>query len=103
MCCGKDAIGSGAVAALSLALAIGACTAAFSLLDALVFRPLPVRDPQSLVYLARSRVDRPYDERFSTIFSYPHFQRFRDAVAGRADVFSLSFQSLRSCVLPRRR
>ena len=32
-------------AVASLALAIGACTAAFALLDALVFRPLPQDDP----------------------------------------------------------
>ncbi len=36
-------------AILSLGLGIGANTAIFSLLDALMFRPLPVRDPQSLV------------------------------------------------------
>src|SRR5215471_12520169 len=33
-----------ATAILSLALAIGACTAAYSLIDALILRPLPVRD-----------------------------------------------------------
>src|SRR5580693_4310437 len=33
-----------AAAILSLALAIGACTAAYSLIDALILRPLPVRD-----------------------------------------------------------
>src|SRR5690348_5611615 len=37
----------------SLALAIGACTAAFCLLDALVFRGLPVPDAASLINLAR--------------------------------------------------
>ncbi len=37
-----------AAAVLSLALAIGACTAAFQLVDALFLRPMPVRDPGSL-------------------------------------------------------
>ena len=37
----------------SLALAIGACTAAFLLIDALMFRPLPVRAPHQLFDLAR--------------------------------------------------
>ena len=34
-----------ATAVVSLSLALGACATAFSLLDALVFRPLPVRTP----------------------------------------------------------
>ncbi|MBO0725817.1 MAG: ABC transporter permease, partial [Blastocatellia bacterium] len=38
-----------AVAALSLALGIGANTAIFSLLDALLLKPLPVRRPEQLV------------------------------------------------------
>jgi predicted permease len=40
-----------AVAVLSLALGIGANTAIFSLLDTVMLRPLPVRDPGSLVDL----------------------------------------------------
>ena len=41
-----------AVAVLSLALGIGANTAIFSLLDQLLLRPLPVRDPGAIVQLA---------------------------------------------------
>src|SRR5580658_5070121 len=37
-----------AAAILSLALAIGACTAAFRLIDALLLRPLPVNHPERL-------------------------------------------------------
>ena len=40
-----------AVAVLSLALGIGANTAIFSILDSLMLRSLPVRDPQRLVLL----------------------------------------------------
>ena len=40
-----------AIAALSLALGIGANTAIFSLIDAVLVKLLPVRDPQSLVLL----------------------------------------------------
>jgi predicted permease len=42
-----------AVAVLSLALGIGANTAIFSLVDTLMLRRLPVREPQSLVELLR--------------------------------------------------
>jgi putative ABC transport system permease protein len=44
-----------AVAVLSLALAIGANTAIFSLLDSLLLRALPVQDPQRLVIVSSAR------------------------------------------------
>src|SRR5580704_1348218 len=40
-----------AAAVLSLALAIGACTSAFRLIDALLLRPLPVAHPERLYSL----------------------------------------------------
>jgi predicted permease len=88
----KDAVVTSA-AALSLALAMGACTAAFTLIEALILRPLPVREPESLVFLARGH-------EFDTAgFSYPALERLRAAPA-RLEVFSLSRQSLRQAVLP---
>ena len=41
-----------AAAVVSLALAIGACTSAFRLIDALLLRPLPVADPERLYSVA---------------------------------------------------
>src|SRR3954467_14565741 len=43
-----------AVAILSLALRIGATTAIFSLVNSLLLRPLPVRDPSRLVMLSNA-------------------------------------------------
>jgi hypothetical protein len=53
----------------SLTLALGACLAAFSLIDALILRPLPVREPERLIYLTfpTSSADTPV----GTNFSYP--------------------------------
>jgi putative ABC transport system permease protein len=48
-------------ALLSLALGIGANTAIFSILHALVLRSLPVSNPQGLVVVARNKnVSSPY-------------------------------------------
>lgn len=47
------------VAILSLALGIGANTAIFSLLNALLLRPLPVRDPARLVHLYTTTAANP--------------------------------------------
>ena len=83
----KDALVSSA-AVLSLGLAIGACTAAFSLIDALILRELPVRGPQDLVYL--NRAGKNDDQRFSTLFSHPLFARVRDTTSTHMEAFSMS-------------
>jgi predicted permease len=93
----KDAVVSVA-AIVSLGLAIGACTAAFSLVDALILRPLPVRDPHMLVYLDRS--DEDGDENAPPLHSYPFLERVQQAAASHMEVFSMSEQSLRQALLP---
>jgi len=50
-----------AVAIVSLTLAIGANTAIFSLLNALVLRELPVRDPKSLVHVSSIAQNSTYE------------------------------------------
>jgi predicted permease len=62
-------------AVLSLALGIGANTAIFSLIDALMLRWLPVRDPQELVQVKMGDGDS---------FSYPIVR----ALADQPDIFS---------------
>jgi hypothetical protein len=85
-------------AILSLGLAIGSCTAAFALLDALILRELPVRDPGRLVYVSRSgAVGDPTE---ATTFSHPFYERVRESVAPRMDAFSISIQSPRQAILP---
>lgn len=69
-----------AVAALSLALGIGANTAIFSLLDQILVRPLPVRHPEEIV-MFRSFGPNPGMDRNSgrkASFSYPKYVEFRD-------------------------
>ena len=60
-----------AVAALSLALGIGANTAIFSLINAALLKTLPVKDPQRLVFFM---VAGP--QGMGTGFSYPLLQEF---------------------------
>ena len=71
------------VVIVMLALGIGSNTAIFSMLDQLMYRPLPVHDPGSLVQL-----DGPGAFRGRTngarVFSYPMYRDFRD----RTEVFS---------------
>jgi predicted permease len=61
------------VVAVTIALGVGATTAIFSLVDALLLRPLPVHEPHRLVGMVevREQGDRPYT------FSYPVIQRYR--------------------------
>src|SRR5687768_9957973 len=82
-----------AAAVLSLSLALGACVAAFSLVDALILRPLPVRQPEQLIYLANPTYTPERPE--SDTFSDPVFVRVRDAARGHADLFAMSFQVMR--------
>jgi predicted permease len=67
-----------ATAVLSLALAIGANTAVYSIMDAAILRPLPVREPDRLFLLAWPAISDPGSpaepERDS--FSYPEFLQF---------------------------
>jgi hypothetical protein len=61
--------GFAAITAISLALGIGANTAIFSLLDALLFRELPVPQPRQLVQLSPI-----YCNGGRVPFSFPMFQ-----------------------------
>src|SRR5512133_379653 len=64
--------GFAAVAIFSLALGIGANTAIFTLMDYVMLRSLPVREPQQLAVLARNPT-KP-----SASFNYPDYAYIRD-------------------------
>jgi transcriptional regulator len=64
------------VAILSLALVIGANTAIFSILNGLLFRPLPVRDPSRLVHVTDS-VRRDDGETRVRAWAYPTWEQIR--------------------------
>jgi len=72
----------------SLTLGLGACLAAFSLIDALILRPLPVREPHRLIYLSFATYSA--DSPIGTSFSYPLFSRLRDAARNDVELFAAS-------------
>jgi hypothetical protein len=81
-----------AAAVLSLALAIGACTAAFRLIDALLLRPLPVADPERLYAVAFENVGAA-DSKLTTYdsCSFPMFRLMRTAVQDQAELVAVSY------------
>ena len=79
-------------ALISLALGTGACIAAFSVLDALILRPLPVREPNRLVQLTFPTDVAGVE---SEMFSQPLFTRLRSAASARVELFGVSYQGMR--------
>jgi predicted permease len=75
-----------AVAVLTLALGIGANTAIFSLLDQVLLRLLPVKDPQQLVLL--TMMGHHYGSNWGgNAISHPMFRDFRDHNEVFSDMF----------------
>jgi predicted permease len=67
-----------ATAVVSIALGIGANTAIFTLMDAVLLRAMPIKDPHQLYFLAHDP-----GENVNTSSNYPMFERY-----GGLDVFS---------------
>src|SRR5216683_2214830 len=78
--------GFAAVAALTLALGIGANTAIFTLLDQVLLRLLPVKNPQQLVLLTMR--GHHYGSNWGgNAISHPMFRDFRDHNEVFSDMF----------------
>src|SRR3984885_8581108 len=79
-----------AAAVLSLAPGIGSCVAAFRLIDALLWRPLPIANSSKLYVLSRKMTGlygRPAED---SHWATPEFKVMRDAVKDQADLIAIS-------------
>src|SRR3954465_8936517 len=78
-----------ATVVLTLGLGLGANTAIFALVNALLLRPLPVSDPSSLVLFSDGPLGTyggPLGPGRVSLFSYPLYQRLRDGSRSFAGV-----------------
>ncbi|HEY1987144.1 MAG TPA: ADOP family duplicated permease [Terracidiphilus sp.] len=79
-----------AAAVLSLALGIGSCVAAFRLIDALLWRPLPISGASRLYALSRKLIGlygRPMEDGY---WATQDFKLMGDAVKDQADLIAIS-------------
>jgi predicted permease len=80
-----------ATAIVSLALAIGACTSAFRLIDVLLLRPLPIMHPERLYALFHQSFGADGKLRILDAYEYPMFQQMRAAVKDQVGLIAVAF------------
>jgi len=78
-------------AVLSLALGIGSCVGAFRLMDALLWRPLPIANSSKLYVLSRKMMGLYGKPAEDDAWSTPEFNLMRDAVKDQADLIAISY------------
>jgi len=85
------------IAVLSLALGIGANTAIFSLIDALMLRALPVFEPERLVLFGNADsagISIGFPDSSTDLFSYPTYREIRERTQSFSDIAAVhSFPS----------
>jgi len=80
-----------AAAILSLALAIGACTSAFRLIDALLLRPLPIAHPERLYAMSREGIGFDGKQSYYESWAYPSFRLMRAGAKDQAELIAMSY------------
>jgi len=79
-----------AAAVISLALGIGSCVAAFRLIDALLWRPLPISGSSKLYVLSHRMIGFDGKPLEDSHWSTPEFNAMRDTVKEQADLIAIS-------------
>jgi putative ABC transport system permease protein len=79
-----------AAAILSLALAIGSSVAAFRIIDAVLWRPLPIAAPERLYVLSREFSDAEGKVVSGDNFEYSLFRQMRALVKDQAELIAVS-------------
>ena len=80
-----------AAAVLSLGLGIGSCVAAFRLIDALLWRPLPISGSDRLFVLSRKLTGPEGKPMESDAWATPEFSLMRDAGKDQVDLIAISY------------
>src|SRR5271156_754084 len=79
-----------AAAVLSLALAIGSCAAAFRLIDATLWRPLPVAGPERIYVLSHQSTGPDGQIATGDACAYPMFRQMRAVVKDQAELIAIA-------------